>query len=959
MARISASLSAAQIANTTADAYDVQYRYYSGSRFTRIATSPFATGCLPTSFSLSGGVPTTASDWRDITAQVQYGGALVSEWNGNQIVWNAQLSGQNYTACNLGPGVAIAALRKLTRVGYDSGWELEFLGNLIEGDHKDDYKRGLPWNRSLTGVNSLLDQVTAPRLTAGPVSAITGATVAVSSELATPSLEAGNGEFVGTTANVTKQHLIDSNMNTVWISQDAPVLYGETPAWAGMAVTFDEVFVSPPAGWDAAESWWVELVCQTDSDWYPLGKGASTIVYDGKGGSSVYNAPNTTVHWDLVNQDGQQLCITNSQSLKAGERAVLCGNRAVFEALTGGPHGAKIWDVKKWARITYWDGTQERTSACGFTLSSACGYLRLLCDRVANADAVAWNMTGGSPPGCDTWTLRCEVFPAAGHNALTWGQYTDTNPAHPNWTVINTAAVNLSTLNAGSAIVAGQSFRRKPSCTNTHVATNWGVENYPVPGTYSSPCLFQWATVTLPDIGTTASTNIAAGASRVYINPNCNGFLPSGCAILDSTGSFLYNSRSTIYLDNIPKTGPGSIAASHLAGVTVRPLVNAVEQTGVPVSQIVVSRNPALPAIKNARLYCSDTALGVPDPSTSASDWEPYYNWETSIDNAAQVSTLAFDLRDPVHLPPPPSPWFGIFSVNIGGLYRWVRKFAFCIDEMWDGGRAKINEIAAYLAMAALNNTATTDLNSIRSPDLAREMLLTAGSAINFTFEFQDGTDIYCGALGAHATAVEVYTRVLEDLARVTGCIVDYTLDGKVRWIADPWWPIQPATNAVPANPTWLLQMPTDMPIYTLSASNIRGEVQYQSPRVTVQAVTVEGTTGDGKSSFRVRFPAEEHPGEQVKDFTGYVVGSERQLLQVAELLYYHETHHDTVTITLKGAGEWCYPVQWLLLEWDFDGDGQKEITSWLVRRVSRRWNKKDGSAREWTTVLDLEEYYR
>ena len=76
-----------------------------------------------------------------------------------------------------------------------------------------------------------------------------------SSTLTNPALEAGTGEFVGTLVTVPASNTIDSNINTLWIAEDAP----HSDAYTEGTAYFQKVFFKPLAGYSLAKTWWIEL----------------------------------------------------------------------------------------------------------------------------------------------------------------------------------------------------------------------------------------------------------------------------------------------------------------------------------------------------------------------------------------------------------------------------------------------------------------------------------------------------------------------------------------------------------------------------------------------------------------------------------------------------------------------------------------------------------------------------
>ena len=102
-------------------------------------------------------------------------------------------------------------------------WQKHYVGQIVASDDGDDYRHGQPWQRTVRGLDSLVERYNAPRLTAGAIDITRGATVTVqgSDTLSDPALEAGSGEYVGA-ASVVPGNIVDGKPQTVWISQSTP-----------------------------------------------------------------------------------------------------------------------------------------------------------------------------------------------------------------------------------------------------------------------------------------------------------------------------------------------------------------------------------------------------------------------------------------------------------------------------------------------------------------------------------------------------------------------------------------------------------------------------------------------------------------------------------------------------------------------------------------------------------------
>ena len=238
--------------------------------------------------------------------------------------WSTELQGENYDEDYFAVDRAVMCLRRIVRGAYNSGWVVWWIGCIAAGEWRDDYRLGAQWQRSVRGTDVTLRLTDAPRLTAGRINIAEDASATASTTLATPSVEAANGEFVGTTANVGASNVVDQRLNTVWISQSPPSSTTASIAYNAQVPKIDEVFFKPVAGFDPDRAWWVEIVNASTNSTVVSIWDMLFVTYTALGAHVATRFP-------------------AAGELEPGERLVICGNRATFEAMTGGAGREKSW----------------------------------------------------------------------------------------------------------------------------------------------------------------------------------------------------------------------------------------------------------------------------------------------------------------------------------------------------------------------------------------------------------------------------------------------------------------------------------------------------------------------------------------------------------------------------------------------------------------------------------------
>jgi hypothetical protein len=876
------TLTATQIANTTADHVSVQVRTFAGDYYAKYLRPNGIASLLATWTDPDTGKPAGLTE---ITARVSWRSTCTYEWRGNTLAWTAELQGTDYDAAYLDLGRTIVQWMRIWRPA--SGWQpwlLDLVGQITNRDDVDNCQHGQQWTRTLVGTNGSLDRWNAPHLVAGPIDVATGSTVTASPALALPELERDTGEFIGegATDSVQADNIADGKLGTVYISEAIPA--ATIPTWpvAGEDgnLWISEVFCKPVVGWPASQCWWVEI-------WNGRRHG-------GQEGSRIYlKLINNPSHVQAIDSSAGIFMAPGTQILHPDRFAVVCGNRTFFEKYTGGaPNAEFVLDASAYKPTFIPDVTDGYIAVCG-------------PDGTGLSNGIAW-----APAGA----LR---------------RYEGWDTGSPNWAA--RAAVN------ETALPVGDSIAWYGDTANRDAYYGFYQNNAPHPGDYRLPQGGVWAQVVLPANACKLIAPLSASSTHVALDnylgwrqpTTAEGGTLKGIVSLGTNYVFNYSGRDTGGLivaswDNAPPSPlPIGTAVNPLAYVTLNGAGSWYTMDGYPLieTQLVRRKTPVVEGYQ-----CLWSPFEARTPGTDGWRGDYYDHWHFAGGLTGQVITDA--LSD------------GAYG------FLWVRTILYFVEHMADSGRAKINEVRAKVAQTALGWSGTPDVNGERSVDLAWYLLRDYyGMAARDT---SDASSHLAHQLGQHATAIQPISQVLDDLARATGCLVDYTPVGTVYWRDDPRWPLGRSETA---------------PLYTFDAASLRGDLHLTQGLPPVNYVILNATSLEGGEPHAVRvvYPpgpkptGEPEPGALTEEISGYNVAQDQQAFFVAESEWHNRFYTGTATLTVKGVGEWCRPGLWVGTTWDHDGSG---LTTqwWLIDKVTRRRELADGQPAQ-TTELSLRQY--
>lgn len=838
--------------NTTAAAFDVQLRYFSGP---------------PWALLIAGGLDQLASwtdpdtgrpaTWTEITDRTAYAGQFAQRQQGASIVWQADLSGWLYDEALLGLGRTLLCWRRVYRptgtgtapAGWQN-WQRAFVGEIVTRNDRQDYTAGRYWKRTVVGYDNWLSHYNAPRITAGKIRITDGASATGSAALAQAAQEADKGEFVGGTASVALTNVIDGNRNTVYISDDIPTqtLKAWPPLKNDAAVACSEIFFRPVAGWSQARTWWVELYnqrSQNDRAWGQL------IIGKYVSGAYTFSGP-------------------VGIELTKGACGLIVANRAAFDEYSGASNnGAE--------KIIDWSQYQSSGALTDDGLVYCGGF------------AFAWAPGGAS---------RTYVYQ---------GQ-----------TIWNGATFNSTSVATGQSLVNNyDGVWIGPNAPNG----TWSINANPHPGANNNGDGPVWLKVLLPENVCLTLAEVSAASTTIRLD-NYRAWLAPTTGVAQGVIAgclFSWTSRDADGLHGV--TWVSAPNAALPVGTAAAPYVNDYVMTGYPLTATHLIRRK-LPTIAHYKVFWSAHIAADYGAAGWAFDYYP-------VPHEQQGNTQNLHLTD---------------VCNDGTTpYLWVRTILYLVYAMTDGGRVKVNEIAADLAQVALDLAGTPALDGQDVYVLA--YYLWESWCRLPTIDFYVTMSAGAHKMGNHALAITPVARVFDDLARATGALVWYQPTGGVRWLDDPWWP---KNSVAPES------------LYVFGSGSIRDSFALDWQQVGVDYVVLNALSLEGDPhTVRYVYPQPLNGGEppiwaQVTEISDRVIARDSDAPAVAQMEAEKLVAQGrSLQLTVKGVGEWCRPGQVVSTSFDTDGDGYLDTLLWLIEQTTTQYDE-DTDGRQLTTTLTL-----
>jgi hypothetical protein len=670
----------------------------------------------------------TVSEWVDVTGLV-HRLELTLEESDSIGTWSATLHGLGFNSRLLARSHALLAMwrfRPETDMDTWSAWAVAFLGYIKEAGISDTHLQEKAWTATVEGVAQYLAETDAPAHHFGRVDLAAGKSVQVSGVLADPYLERNSGEYIGYPA-LDGDNLVDSDLSTVWISNDVPTVTRE--ARIASAFSINEVYLASPPGQPDLQ--WFEVFYknadgETEGElkYYKVVNGNTTFNWIDD--NHIYPAPIT----NFLNFDGKGRPMDYD-----GAFAIICSNRPRFE---------ERWGVGGAMHVLDWRDFQHGA----WVVNPAGGFL-------------GWFYTGGALESIVWWGA---VSPQP------FGERDDFPGYGPSWT--------------GATIPtppAGHSFRRinAGQVTSPDSAANFiADESNPTPGLAGDDNP-EWLSVDLGALGIELEAELAIDeVDEIALNSTL-GLLPAGQVMIDAevieyTGRDDDNDKLTGLTRGVGVTDP----ALHPVGSSVVPYEDGQAIDAHLVRQVQWRRRPVmngstLVVPKTFKIFFSviDDPIFPDDPAWD-DDWQDY--WDPG------------ELISVTNLPATATEWS---AVPPGGTVR-ARHVLLNIREMSDGGRAKLNEFHVYAATGEVldaDGAAEGTTETPHSGEVIKYLLVNNFGLDESQVVLTDvGTQF-----GELPTTKARYLQVIRDLCKKTGCTVYFGLDETVEHRFNPLYPLR------------------------------------------------------------------------------------------------------------------------------------------------------------------------
>ena len=570
-----------QTLRSIASAYDVEFRYYTSSLDYNAAE--LANINVNSTY-------TPSADWTAITDIVR--NATCNDiWadDGGSRDFTVTITGNTYNSTTLATGKACLAMRRMSDGTTWSSWLVWWIGWFASMPGvRDDYRAGGDWGMQVESLSRFTRSDDCPALRFGKTNIASGKSVTVSGTLGTPMLEAGNGEYLGYTSEIDAGDAVDGNMDTLWISEDAPSVTAEVPSFPGDPPNYaiNEIFYWP-VGYDYTYGW-IEIFCrggQSDAESGGLGI-QSWYLYSASTGLTLDFAKSNIS--DILKSGG-----TDDDGNTIYHYAILCYDERKFRDMFDAGDAVVI----EWRNMVCTD----------WSSGSAWSY-----------DPTGDILVANYPPNTltDRECVAIGTIDATGYSG---------------W---NSSATNITTPSQGHSV------RRNPAgyCTsaNYSVAGDFTEELYPSPGHHqtSLPAGWEYISVDLGTISFSLEQELAPADTLLYTVAGTAGLTKAGQILMD--GNILtYTDRTSTTLA-VPA---GVRTATYAAGTVFQQYASGVatdhwlvNEVGWKRPYIVDGTTPRVP--QYFRVYTSAASSPIYPPDNNwKTDWDWRFNTENNLDS--------------------------------------------------------------------------------------------------------------------------------------------------------------------------------------------------------------------------------------------------------------------------------------------------------------------------------------
>ncbi len=720
---------AAQTIRAQSMAFDAEYRFY---------VSDLDYDAAELSNIWAGATYTPSGDWTEITTIVtgcHFDDARHSD--DGYTDWNAALRGTGYDPDLLAPEKCVLAMRRFYAAGASptwSTWWVWWYGWINPSlAVADDYREGGEWSVPIGSLSVFTKRDMAPARRYGKTNIAEGKSAVASTELSTPLLEGGKGEFLGV-ADLSADQAVDGYMDTLWCSEQAPTLTADTLDTTGGGNEINEIF-REPVGY-GPEYRWFEVIRKAT----PTGT----------------DAP----HWDMLiysKSTGYALDCWESRVANpladVGDAVIFCADERCFREL----FSAGDTPIVDWSHLRYTNegGTEKGDAADIDWTYDPAGDVLYLTDI-----------------NDDDWSDS--------HEIVVWG---DETWAGEGW--------------SGAAVPVweeGHSIRRSPAgkrfAAGYSKASDFVEDSYPSPGRYHHGATdedkqaaedWEWISVDLDTIEWTLAAELAYTDTTAHISPNTDGLMPLGDASYRAIRigtEILYYTGKTV--DTL--TGVSGMAAGdpypvgtqiwqHEDGVATN--LWKVNTVGWKRPTVIEGDSGSYSYPTDFKVFYSQSANPVYPPDKW---WE--LDWTDAEGNQGRAACSW-------------GPYTGTTWEAIT-LPRRVRHVLLAILNMSDGGRAKINELQVFPGEWTVTGGGSEYLAPGTIDGVFNYILKTC-----FGLPAGRVSATYNAYVGPFETAETSYHNLLTDIAKKAGLLVRYRRDGRIYIVTDPAYPLHDEPSTV------------------------------------------------------------------------------------------------------------------------------------------------------------------
>jgi hypothetical protein len=259
------------------------------------------------------------------------------------------------------------------------------------------------------------------------------------------------------------------------------------------------------------------------------------------------------------------------------------------------------------------------------------------------------------------------------------------------------------------------------------------------------------------------------------------------------------------------------------------------------------------------------------------------------------------------------------------------------ILEMSDSGRALMNEVEFYRAPA-------TDPSSRKEGSLGD--VVTTLLVSDFGLDAAQVSAAGVGSIGSHLVQARTrYLALLQELARMAGCVVVFGRANTVAFLRSPY------------HPQGLLSVSGI--VHAFSRATVKGAPKVvQGQRNRISQIRLTCRNPESQESFLVQWPPLARALGSVVEVDRVFFGSEADALGLAELIYKQANAQTTVTLSPRGSGDGLRILDRVTLTYDLDrSDTYFNQHNFLITGISLGLGHPFGQAKRAEWSLTLREY--